>query len=44
MGCESLRQMEASTPFVSGSSLVDGVGAIDTIWTLCEDFVEPTEH
>ena len=40
MGYESLRQTEAPTPFVSGSSLSDGLGAIDTVWTFCEDFVE----
>ena len=40
MGCGNLRQTEAPAPCVPGSSLPGGSGAIDTIWTFCEDFVE----
>lgn len=40
IGYESLRKMEAPTPFLSGSSRSDRSGAIDSIWTFCEDFVE----
>ena len=29
---------------MSASSLLDGPGAIETIWTLCEDFVECPER
>jgi DNA-binding winged helix-turn-helix (wHTH) protein len=44
IGFESLRNVETPMPFLSGSSRSDRSGAIDSIWTLCEDFVERPER